>query len=104
MKKILTAALLSMSLSLPANAADATTIAKVLYIDEWDTGYTKVQIDKPTACGGSWLWIARGSPDYNLYMARVMTALVADRAIRISERAPAFCEAPHLYNPRIGMN
>jgi hypothetical protein len=81
---------------------DVTTIAKVVYLDEWDTGYTRVQIDSPTSCGGTWFWMARDMGNYNLYMARVLAALASDREIRIAERAPAWCTDTHLYNPRIG--
>lgn len=82
---------------------DTTTKAKVTYIDEWDTGYTKVTINKNTSCGNSYFWMLRTMKDYDLYMARVLAALVSGRQIRITERAPAFCQGVHLYNPRIGV-
>jgi hypothetical protein len=83
---------------------NVVTTAKVVHIDEWDTGYTRVQIAAPNSCGGTWFWMDRSMPGYNLYMARVLTALMADRPIRIVERAPAYCEGTDLYNPRIGVN
>ncbi len=90
-------------LSAPAMAFDTVTVAKVVYIDEWDVGFTRIQLDSPTSCGGTWIWMLRTMPDYKLYMARALTALVSDRQIRIAERAPAYCENLDLYNPRIGV-
>ena len=94
----------AMGFSATAMGFDTVTIAKVVYIDEWDIGYTKIQLDSPTSCGGTWVWMSRTMPDYNLYMARALTALVSDRPIRIAERTPAYCDSIHLYNPRIGVN
>ena len=102
--KILTMLVTLLALSLKANAVETVTLAKVLYIDEWDTGFTRVQLDRPTACGGNGFWVTRTNPNYNLYMTRVLAALTADRMIRIVERAPAVCQAPDLYDPRIGVN
>jgi len=84
-------------------AFDETTEAKVLYIDESDPGFTKIAIDKYTSCGAKWFWMLRTEDNYNVYMARVLTALVTDRTIRINERPPGKCKDIHLYNPRIGI-
>jgi|GEM_PF-3109531 len=94
--------LIPLAFSFEATAFDVTTIANVEYIDEWDLSYTKVQIDQPTSCGGTWFWISRDREDYNIYMSRILAALMSGRAIRITERAPAHCADQHLYNPRIG--
>lgn len=85
-----------------AMSFDVTTVAHVQYIDEWDVAYTRVQIDQPTSCGSSLFWMNRNNEEYNLYMARVLAALVAGREIRITERSPAYCSGGHLYNPRVG--
>lgn len=98
-KKII---LISLFLSFETFAFDVTTTAKVVYIDEWDTGYTKVELDKPTSCGGTWFWMHRDMEGYNIYTSRVLAALMSGREIRITERAPATCTDQHLYNPRIG--
>lgn len=82
---------------------DVITSAKVTQIDEWDTGFTKVIIDKPTSCGNSYFWMLRTMDNYDSYMARILTALVAGREVRITERSPAHCDGAHLYNPRIGI-
>lgn len=84
-------------------AFDVTTEAKVVYIDEFDTAYTRVAIDKATSCGNNWFWMHRDMTGYDQYMARVLTAFVADKKIRINERAPGWCGDKHLYNPRIGI-
>ncbi len=103
MKKIFSVMIAMMTLPMPAMGFDTVTVAKVVYIDEWDVGYTRIQLDSPTSCGGTWIWMLRTMPDYNLYMARALTALVSDRQIRITERTPAYCETLSLYNPRIGV-
>ena len=87
-----------------AFAFDVTTIAKVVYIDEWDVSYTRIEIDKPTSCGGTWIWMQRNMENYDMYLSRALAALMAGREIRVTERAPAYCENQHLYNARIGNN
>jgi hypothetical protein len=89
-------------LSFSAFAFDGVTVTKVKFIDEWDVGFTKVEIESPTSCGGTWFWMNRDNVNYNLYMSRVLAALMAGKEIRIAERAPGYCEGIHLYNPRIG--
>jgi hypothetical protein len=81
---------------------DVVTVANVQYIDEWDVGYTKIQLDQPTSCGGNWIWMSRQMDGYDLYIGRALAALMAGRAIRITERAPAYCNGASLYNARIG--
>ncbi len=102
-KKYFISVIMFMLWATGALAFDVITRAKVTQIDEWDTGYTKVTIDSNTSCGNSYFWMARSMEDYDLYMARALTALVAGRQIRITERAPAWCTGVHLYNPRIGI-
>jgi len=94
---------ISMAWSVNVMGFDVTTYAKVVSIDEVDVMYTRVGISKATSCGATWFWMARSMTDYNLYMARVLTALVSDRTIVINERNPAWCGDVHLYNPRIGI-
>ena len=89
--------------SFNAQSFDIVTEAKVVYIDEFDIGFTKIGIDSPTSCGATWIWMSRTMTDYDLYLARALAALVANRQIRIAERAPAYCDGNLLYNPRIGI-
>jgi hypothetical protein len=93
----------AMLFSAAAFGFDTVTVAKVTYIDEWDVGYTQVKLDSPTSCGSTWFWMSRTMPDYNLYMARILAAQLADRQIRIAERSPAYCDGSALYNPRVGV-
>jgi len=102
MKRTILYLIASLLCSANAMSFDVTTVAKVVNIDEFDTGYTRVQIDTTNSCGGTWFWMARDMPNYNVYMARVLAALVAESQIRITERAPAWCDGNHLYNPRVG--
>ncbi len=92
-----------MLLSFNARSFDVVTEAKVVYIDEFDIGYTKIGLDSPTSCGATWIWMSRTMTGYDQYLARALTALVANRQIRIVERAPAYCSGTLLYNPRIGI-
>lgn len=101
MKQIIGIALLA--LSAPALSFDTVTVAKVAYIDEWDVGFTRIQLTSPTSCGNPVIWMNRTEDNYKLYLARVLAALAADRQIRIAERAPAYCDGGSLYNPRIGV-
>ena len=92
-----------MLLSFNVQSFDIVTEAKVVYIDEFDVGFTKIGIDSPTSCGATWIWMSRTMAGYDLYLTRALTALVANRQIRIAERAPAYCNGNLLYNPRIGI-
>ena len=86
-----------------ATSFEVTTIANVTSIDEWDIGFTKVVINKNTSCGNNYFWMLRTMNNYDLYMARVLAALISGRQIRVAERTPAYCDGVHLYNPRIGV-
>ena len=103
LRKIFVSLFLGCSLPMAAMSFDTVIVAKVISIDEWDTGFTKVTIDKTTSCGSNWFWVHRPMDGYNLYLTRVLTAMVADKQIRIVERAPAWCDGGDLYNPRIGI-
>ena len=104
MKKIkLVCLVLLMLLPFNVQSFDEVTEAKVVYIDEFDVGFTQIGIDSPTSCGATWIWMSRSMTDYDLYLARALTALVSNRQIRIAERAPAYCNGNLLYNPRIGI-
>jgi hypothetical protein len=102
-RKALYLIIAALALSAPGYGFDGVITAKVVYIDEWDTGYTRVQIDSPSSCGSMLFWMDRSMTGYNVYMARVLAALTAHRPIRIAERAPGYCDGTHLYNPRIGI-
>jgi hypothetical protein len=92
-----------LTINVSAYAFDVTTRAKVISINEHDIGYTQVKLDKNTDCGASWYFVSRSHVDYDRYMTRVLTALVADKEIIIEERASGWCTAPNLYNPRVGL-
>jgi hypothetical protein len=103
-KRMFYLVLAAMAFYSTAMGFETLTIAKVVNIDEYDSGFTRIQIESPTSCGSTLIWMSRTMPDYNLYMSRTLAALVSDRAVRIVERAPAYCDGQYLYNPRIGVN
>ena len=90
-------------LSFGAFGFNVTTEAKVVYIDEFDVYFTRIELDSPTSCGSKRIFMARTQANYDTYLARALTALVAGRYIRIAEREPGYCNGGHLYGPRIGI-
>ena len=94
-----------MLISFNALGFDTVTKAKIRFIDEYDIGFTQIELDPTTltSCGGARIWISRNMTDYNLYLARALTALATGKYIRLAERSPAYCSGTLLYNPRIGI-